>query len=53
MRRSTPVSDADLLLYVRVPPGNNLAVACLDLEDEWDELLDSRANLLEKTGCAG
>ena len=52
MRRSTPVSDADLLLYVRVPPGNNLAVACLDLEDELDELLDSRADLPEKTCCA-
>jgi drug/metabolite transporter (DMT)-like permease len=50
MRRGTPVSDGELL-YLRVPPGDGLAMACVDLDDELDELLDSRADLRDKTCC--
>jgi drug/metabolite transporter (DMT)-like permease len=46
-------SGGGLLSYVRVPPGDDLAIACLDLDEELDELLDSRAGLAEKTCCTG
>jgi drug/metabolite transporter (DMT)-like permease len=52
VRRKTRVSGANLL-YLRVPPGDDLAMACVDLDDELDELLDGGTDLREKTCCAG